>query len=381
MQEPSVAIIVVAAGSGTRLGAAEPKAFVDLRGMTILERALRSVFTSAEPAQVVVVAPGSHFVVAESIVERLGSEHVQVVEGGSSRQESVAAGLAVLAPGIRVVLVHDAARALTPGDVFDRVISRVRETGAGVIPSLPVSDTIKRVADARVLDTVDRSELVHVQTPQGFPRAELDSAYAGATREYTDDAALFAEAGHPVEVVAGEALSFKITTPWDLRRAEGLLGSGGAIRTGVGIDVHAYDETQPLWLGGLHWPGEAGLAGHSDGDALSHAICDALLSAAGLGDIGGIFGTDDPRLAGAHGEVFIAETIRLVTEAGYTIGNVSVQVVGQRPRLGPRRDELQKHLSSLVGAPVSVSATTTDGLGFAGRAEGIAVVATALVHA
>ena len=379
----SVGIIVVAAGSGTRLGANQPKAFVEVRGVPMLERALGNVFGSVEPAQVVVVAPASHLAAARSIAARAAGaavDSVSVVEGGATRQDSVANGLAALAGSVEVVLVHDAARALTPSVLFDRVVRAVRASGSGIIPSLPVADTIKRVADDRVLETVDRSSLVHVQTPQGFPRAELEAAYAAARQEFTDDAALFAEAGHPVTVVEGEARAFKITTPWDLARAENVLGITSATRTGVGIDVHAYDAAQPLWLGGLYWPDEVGLAGHSDGDALCHAICDALLSAAGLGDIGGRFGTDDPRFAGAHGDVFLGETVALVEGAGWAVGNVAVQLIAKHPRLGARRTELESHLTALVGAPVSVSATTSDGLGFTGRAEGVAVIATALVH-
>ena len=378
----SVGIIVVAAGSGTRLGADAPKAFVDVRGVTILERALGGVFGSVEPAQVVVVAPASHVSQARSIAVRVAgaaADSVSVVAGGATRQESVAAGLDALGPDVSVVLVHDAARALTPSVLFDRVVRAVMGSGTGIIPSLPVADTIKRVSGATVLETVDRSALVHVQTPQGFPREQLDAAYVSADREYTDDAALFSAAGHPVEVVEGEARAFKITTPWDLARAENVLGVAASTRTGVGIDVHAYDAAEPLWLGGLYWPDEVGLAGHSDGDAMCHAVCDSLLSATGLGDIGGRFGTDDPRFAGAHGDVFIAETVALVSGAGWTIGNVAVQLIAKHPRLGARRTELESHLTALVGAPVSVSATTSDGLGFTGRAEGVAVIATALV--
>ena len=239
---------------------------------------------------------------------------------------------------------------------------------------------IVRAAGATVLETVDRSALVHVQTPQGFPRHELVDAYAAANHEFTDDAALFAAAGHAVQTVEGEARAFKITTAWDLARAENVLGVTSSTRTGVGIDVHAYDAAEPLWLGGLYWPDEVGLAGHSDGDALCHAICDALLSAAGLGDIGGRFGTDDPRFEGAHGDLFLGETVALVSGAGWTIGNVAVQLIAKHPRLGARRTQIESHLTTLVGAPVSVSATTTDGLGFTGRAEGVAVIATALVQ-
>jgi 2-C-methyl-D-erythritol 4-phosphate cytidylyltransferase/2-C-methyl-D-erythritol 2,4-cyclodiphosphate synthase len=383
---PALGIVVVAAGSGTRLGGSEPKAFVALRGVPILERALRGVFDSIEPAQVVVVAPDSHLKAAQAIAARVAgaaSSSITVVSGGATRQASVAAGLAALTAEVDTVLVHDAARALTPPVLFDRVARAVRSTGGGVIPALPVTDTIKRVgADAVVLGTVDRSDLVHVQTPQGFPRGDLDVAYAGAAEEHTDDAALFAAAGRSVTVVEGEARAFKITTAWDLRRAENVLGAQTAgLRTGMGIDVHAYDETAPLWLGGLYWTGEPGLAGHSDGDAVLHAVCDALLSAAGLGDLGSRFGTTDPRFAGAASEVFVRETLALISGVGFGVVNVAVQIVAERPKIAPRRSELEAHLSALVGAPVTIGATTTDGLGFTGRGEGVAAIATALLSA
>jgi 2-C-methyl-D-erythritol 4-phosphate cytidylyltransferase/2-C-methyl-D-erythritol 2,4-cyclodiphosphate synthase len=377
-----VAIIVVAAGSGSRLGHTEPKAFVELRGATILERALRGVFESSEPAQVIVVAPSARLAAARRIAEIAGgaaSGDVVVVAGGETRQASVAAGLAALADDVEVVLVHDAARALTSAALIDRVVRAVAP-GTGVIPALPVSDTIKRI-DARehVVETVDRDELVHVQTPQGFSRAELVAAYGAADRDYTDDAALFRAAGHEVAVVEGEARGFKITTPWDLHRAENLLGHSSGFRTGIGLDVHAYDDGSPLWLGGLYWPDEPGLAGHSDGDAVIHAICDALLSAAGLGDMGARFGTDDPRFADAASEVFLHETLALVAGAGFSVVNVAVQLVANRPKLSARRDEIESNLGALIGAPVSVSATTTDGLGFTGRGEGVSALATALI--
>lgn len=380
--DPRVAIIVVAAGSGTRLGHAEPKAFVELRGVSILERSLRGVFDSSESAQVIIVAPEARVEVAKQIAARAAgaaSDSVRVVGGGQTRQSSVIAGLAVLEPSVEIVLVHDAARALSTGALFDRVAGAVG-AGIGVIPALPVSDTIKRVdAHERVLDTVDRSELVHVQTPQGFPRAELVAAYAATEREYTDDAALFSAAGYDVTVVEGEPRAFKITTPWDLQRAEHLLGHSHGLRTGIGVDVHAYDTSQPLWLGGLHWPDEPGLAGHSDGDAVIHALCDALLSAAGLGDLGARFGTADPRFKDARSDTFLRETVLLVSEAGYTVVNAAIQLVANRPKLSGRRDEIEARLSALLGAPVSVAATTSDGLGFTGRGEGVSAVATALL--
>ncbi len=384
---PRLAIVVVAAGSGTRLGLAQPKAFVPVGGRTLLEHALAGVFAQPEPAQVVVVAPASHRGEAVAIGQRVAGaarDALTVVTGGDSRAASVAAGLAAVAAGVDVVLIHDAARALTPPDVFTRVVQRVRAEQVGVIPALPVVDTIaRRDATGAVLGQVDRSELAAIQTPQGFPldayRAALAAIVPGA--EHTDDASVFAAAGHPVVTVPGDERAFKVTTPWDLRRAEHLVSGGRpSLRTGVGIDVHAYDESQPLWLGGLYWPDEPGLAGYSDGDAISHAICDALLSAAGLGDIGSRFGVDDPRFAEARGEVFLTATLELVRDAGFQVVNVAVQVVAQRPRFAARRHEVEALLTRTLGAPVSVAATTSDGLGFTGRAEGVAAIATALLH-
>ena len=379
--KPSVAVIVVAAGSGSRLGRAQPKAFVEIAGRSILSRSLDSVRGMSEAAQVIVVVPAA--LTADTEAALSGPT---VVAGGATRQQSVAAGLARLADGIEVVLVHDAARAFTPAEVFDRVVAFVRTEGHGAIPGVPVTDTIKGVAaDGTVQGTVDRSTLTAVQTPQGFPRAHIVEAYAQAADDFTDDAALVREAGHPVSVVAGDARSFKITTADDLERADDHLRRTGMTtpRIGTGVDAHAYAPDgaagDGLWLAGLHWPGERALPGHSDGDAVAHAICDALLGAAGLGDLGSRFGTDDPTLAGAHGEVFLERTRRILGDAGFSIGNVSVQLVGNRPRFSPRKAEADALLSRVLGAPVSVSATTTDGLGFTGRGEGVTALATALV--
>ena len=384
--QPAVAVIVVAAGSGTRLERPEPKAFVVVAGRSILERALETVFSLREAVQVIVVAPSAMLAEATVLAESTAGSaapYLTVVAGGDTRQQSVAAGLAALAAEVETVLVHDAARAFTPAALFDAVIAGVVESGAGVIPGLPVADTIKQTDwTGAVEKTIDRSALVAVQTPQGFPRAALVAAYATATEDHTDDAAVFSAAGNVVSVIDGDPLAFKITTPWDLRRAEALVTpvvEPVETRIGTGIDVHAFDESRPLWLGGLYWPAEPGLAGHSDGDAVCHAICDALLSAAGLGDIGTRFGTADSRFVEAHGEVFIRETLELVNGAGFTVVNVAVQVISNAPKVAPRRVELEARLTAIVGAPVSVSATTTDGLGFTGRGEGLMATATALL--
>ncbi len=399
---PTVAVIVVAAGSGTRLGHAEAKAFVLLQMRTLLEHALDSILGMHESVQIIVVAPGDRVADARAIAARAsaGHEHpaasLTVIAGGRTRQDSVDQGMSALQPTIEIVLVHDAARALTPAALCDEVVAAVRSTGHGIIPGLPVVDTIKRVAaSGAILGTVDRSELSAVQTPQGFPRTMLTAARAWAVQNgrfeaLTDDAALVADAGHPVTVIGGHPLAFKITTPEDLERADLILKAESATRhplplprIGTGLDVHAFaddNDMTELWLAGLHWPGERGLSGHSDGDVAAHAICDALLGAAGLGDIGTIFGTADPRFTGAHGQVFLAETVRLVHAAGYLVGNVSVQIIGNRPRFTPRRAEAETQLGTILSAPVNIAATTTDALGFTGRGEGIAATATALLY-
>lgn len=394
------AIVIVAAGIGARLGAGAPKAFVGIDASPILRHCLDGVFAAAA-AQVIVVAPADHAGEALTIAHAAAdaADHhaasddarrrdlVTVVAGGATRQRSVAAGLAAVWPDVDVVLVHDAARALTPPAVIDRVAARVRETGHGVIPALDVIDTIKRVDGERVAAAVDRSELAAAQTPQGFRRGVLDAAYERAAIEYTDDAALVAEAGHDVLRVAGSTDGFKITTPDDLERARELLrrAAGGdharivLPRVGVGTDVHGYGGDGSLWLAGLEWPGEPALSGHSDGDAVGHAIVDAVLNAAGLGDIGTHFGTSRPEFAGAHADAFLAETARILADAGWQIGNVAVQLQANRPVFSPRRAEAERALSDALGAPVTVSATTTDRLGFTGRGEGVHVIATALV--
>lgn len=397
---PDTAIIVVAAGSGTRLDAGAPKAFVGIDSHSILRHALDGVFAAA-PAQVVVVAPAGFEGDAETELRAAAGDRIDlgsVVTGSDTRQRSVAAGLDALWGDITRVLVHDAARALTPPEVIDAVAAAV-DGEIGILPTLPVVDTLKRVDGEAVVGPIDRSELAAAQTPQGFPRALLEAAYEAALSsgvEYTDDAALYAAAGHPVRQIPGSARGFKITTAADLERARHLLAAVAETaaeahaaapvpwsgpRVGLGTDVHAFGGDGDLWLAGLEWPGEPALSGHSDGDAVAHAIVDALLGAAGLGDIGEHFGTAHPEYAGAHAEVFLARTRELLEDAGFAIGNVSAQFQGNRPRFSARRAEAERVLSAaLGGAPVSITATTTDGLGFPGRGEGIAVTAVAMVH-
>ncbi len=382
MTNRDIAVVVVAAGRGERLGASKPKAFVDLVGKPLLSHAIESIAALPHLAQLIIAVPASHLIEANDVANELvvdGDVQLDIVVGGQTRQASISNALAVLSPGAGVVLVHDAARAMTPTSVFSRVANSVRETGLSTVPVIKIADTIKRIDGDLVRETIDRNILRAAQTPQGFVAADLVRAYAEAKAEYTDDAALMQAAGLEVRAVEGHDQAFKVTTPEDLAAAE--MRFGGHYRSGIGTDVHRFSQNsdKPLYLGTIVWPGERGLDGHSDGDAVSHAIVDAMLSAAGLGDIGSNFGVDRPEFAGANGKVFIEGALELLREAGFAVQNVAVQIIGNRPKVAPNRLVVEQALTAIIGAPVALSATTTDGLGFLGNTEGVAAVATALI--
>jgi 2-C-methyl-D-erythritol 4-phosphate cytidylyltransferase/2-C-methyl-D-erythritol 2,4-cyclodiphosphate synthase len=374
----TTAVIIVAAGSGTRLGSALPKAFVSVAGVPMLQHSLTSLSQWARWDSLVLVVPEGYEAPARALAT--GMDSVHVVVGGETRGDSVQQGLGALPDGTTNVLIHDAARALMPRDVFDRVLDALEAGASGVIPHVPVVDTLVRVESSLTEGGVDRDELGAVQTPQGFDVEALRRAYADTTEEFTDDAAVLRRAGHDVVGVDGHPRGFKITYPDDLVRAESLLGASSTPLVAVAMDVHQFDSTEPLHLAGLEWPGEPGLSGHSDGDAVLHAIVDAILQAAGLGDLGTHFGSERPEFVGANSRVFLHHTLELLKNHGLQVSSVTVQIVAQAPKIGPRRGEAEATLSSLVGAPVSVSATTTDGLGFTGRGEGLLAIATAVLR-
>ena len=426
------ALVIAAAGAGTRLGAGLPKALAPLAdGRTLLHHCLASVAAAraaglALDAVVVLTPP------AEADAGRVAAEvdagprldvPVHCVPGGAERADSVRAGLAAasraladLAPAgaPRRVLVHDAARALTPPSVFGAVTAALETGAVAAVPGLPLTDTVKQVTPGRggvdvVAATPARAGLRAIQTPQGFDLDTLLAAHEAVRTDptldaaaLTDDAMVMEAAGHEDVVVTGDPAAFKVTAPADLdlarlelaRRApqeeapmdqpaRPAVAAAPLPRVGIGTDVHAWapeDAPRPLWLGGIHWPGERGVAATSDGDVAAHAACNALLSAAGLGDLGAVFGVDRPEMADASGADMLREVLRLLTEAGVAVGNVAVQVVAPRPKVGTRRAEMEAALSAaLGGAPVSVSAATTDRLGFIGRREGLVGIATALV--
>ncbi len=384
MPKRELALVLVAAGRGERLGAGVPKALAVLAGETLLAHSVRNALAVKDLTELVVAAPAELVEEFAQIVVEVANQSeadvdIKFVVGGDSRQNSISNAIDAIQAEAGVVLVHDVARALAPASLFERVAAAADKTGDGVVPIQPVVDTIKRIVGDHVSETVDRTTLGAAQTPQGFDLNALRAAYDNPAADFTDDAALFQSTGGKVIHVAGDALAFKVTTADDLKRAEALFER--EYRSGIGTDTHKFsdDPTKVLFLGAVEWPGEPGLEGHSDGDALSHAMVDAMLSAAGLGDIGSNFGVDRPEFAGASGSVFLIETKRLLAEAGWQVENVSTQIIGNRPKVGPQRERVQAALTELIGAPVTIGATTTDGLGFLGQSEGVAAVATALI--
>ncbi|MBU6315036.1 MAG: 2-C-methyl-D-erythritol 4-phosphate cytidylyltransferase [Acidobacteria bacterium] len=359
--------IVVAGGSGTRFGG--PKQYEALGSRRVLDW---SVAAARSAGDVVIVVPAAD-------ADREGG-----VAGGTTRSESVRAGLAQVPAGATIICVHDAARPFADADLFGRVIDAVRAGADAAIPGVPVADTIKRVgADRSVVDTPPRAELVAVQTPQAFRADALRRAHA-AGGDATDDAALVEAAGGTVVVVDGHPDNRKITDPADLQWARERVEGAHAmsqVRVGQGFDIHRFsdDPSRPLVLGGVVFEGARGLHGHSDADAVAHAATDALLGAAGLGDIGEHFPDTDPQWKGADSLVLLRHAADLVRSAGWVIGNIDCSVVCEAPKLAPHRAEMQRRLSEAAGAPVTVKGRRAEGLGALGRQEGIACWANAVI--
>ena len=369
--------IIVAAGRGERLGGDTPKAFVDIAGKSLLRRSAEALAASGEVGALIVVAPAGYEVRARGETLSTGKLRA-VVKGGATRQDSVRAGLGRTTPRDRVVLVHDAARPFVDGEVIARVLQGVRAHGAA-IPVAPVVDTIKRLEGGRIGETVNRDSLGAAQTPQAFDRAALMGAYARAARAgvaLTDEAMAMERERHPVAAVRGSAGNFKVTTKDDLDRARRLLApSAAAMRVGHGFDVHRLIPKKSLILGGVRLPGTLGLEGHSDGDVLLHALCDALLGAAALGEIGSLFPSRDPTLRGVASSRFVSETMSRLARAHLSIVNVDATLIAERPRLSRHLAAMKKNIVSLLQVEpdqVSIKVKSADTLGAIGRGEGIA---------
>ena len=377
MSQPKSAAIIAGAGLGNRLGAKLPKALIQIEGISLVERAFSTLSSVVD--EIVITAPEGF---ADEFRKIVG-DSAKVIVGGVLRSDSVKLALTALSPSIEYVLVHDAARGLATNDLAQRVLAELKGGEVAVVPTLAVVDTIKEIdGSGYVRNTLDRSALRAVQTPQGFALSVLKRAHE-ASEDATDDAALVEALGVKVKTISGEARAMKVTNPEDIAHAISLINPmASELRVGFGSDAHAFssDGSRQLWLGGILWPAEVGVDGHSDGDVAAHAICDALFSAADIGDLGSNFGTSDPAYKDASGATLLKETLLRIKDAGFEINNVSVQIVCNHPKIGTRRSEIADALSAaLSGASVSVSATSTDGLGFTGEGKGIAAVATALL--
>lgn len=376
-----IAALIVAGGSGARFGAPLPKQFAPLAGQSVLRRAVTAFTASPRIGHVQVVAAADHL--PRSAAELAGLGLPPPVAGGASRQESVRHGLdALAADPPDLVLIHDAARPLLPEAVLDRVLAALADHD-GAIPALPVVDTLKRGADGLVTGQVPRDGLWRVQTPQGFRFAAIHAAHHAAIGlDLTDDAAVADRAGLRVALVAGDESLAKITLPEDLARAERLLAAGLLPQVGTGFDVHRFCPGNQVMLCGVPVPHDHGLEGHSDADVALHALTDALLGALAAGDIGSHFPPSDPHWRGADSARFLIHARDLIAAAGGMIRHVDVTIICERPRIGPHRPAMCARLAELLALDprrVSVKATTTEGLGFTGRREGIAAQAVATI--
>lgn len=381
-----VGAVVPAAGRGSRFGSTENKVFASAGGRLLLEWTLESLASHGRIGALVVAAGAADRGRVEEVSSRF-HKVVAVVEGGATRAESVLRGLEALPVECEVVLVHDAARPALSAALIDRVIAGVEAHG-GAVPGLPISDTVKRVAEnGMVLGTVPREGLFTVQTPQGARREDLLAAYRAlgeAAFECTDEAALLERAGCPVTVVPGEERNIKVTHPADLERIEAvLLPALAEVRTGFGYDVHATDAERPLWLGGIRFEGAIGLRGHSDADVVLHALTDAVLGAAGLGDIGLLFPDTDERNRGRASRDFLEYAVKRAGEAGWQVANVDISLVAEEPKIGPYREPMADAIAEVLGVcrdQVNIKATTSERLGFVGRKEGMACWAVATLQ-
>ena len=382
MARMHVSAIVAAGGRGTRLGASVPKQLLPLAGRPILARSVDALLASGVIDDLVIALPDD---LLASPPEYLNRTNVRLVAGGLRRRDSVAAGFARIDPRADVVVVHDAARPFVSPDVIARTVDAAARNGAA-IAALPAHDTVKEVDAGAVTRTLPRERIWLAQTPQAFRPAVLRDALA-QDGDATDEAALAERAGHPVMVVDGDPRNIKITTADDLAAAERLVHVSAAVprlRVGNGYDLHRLVPGRPLRLGGILIPYERGLDGHSDADAVCHAVTDAILGACGAGDIGRHFPDTDPAWKDADSLGLLQAAVGIVRDRGFAIVNVDVVVIAQRPKLAPHAPAMTAALARALGVDggcVSVKGKTNEGVDSMGLGDSIAVHAVALVSA
>lgn len=374
----TVTALIVAAGKGERLGGGIPKQFRPLGGKPVLRWAVEALMRHPAISAIrVVIGAGQAEIAGQAL---RGLDLGPFVEGGAERADSVRKGLAAIDGD--AVLVHDAARPFCPPAVVERLIAQL-EFFEGAAPVLAVGDTLARVSD-QLEEPVDRSGMVRVQTPQAFRLDALRQAYADWSGSApTDETTVLRAAGMQVAAVEGDPTLEKLTTLADFQRAEQWLSGRLSPRTGMGFDVHAFAGEGPIMLGGVPVPHSRGLAGHSDADVVLHAITDALLGAAGLGDIGEHFPPSDPQWKGAPSDRFLRHALELLEARGAIVDHVDCTIIAEEPKIGPHRSAMRERIAEIAGlatTQVSVKATTTEGLGFTGRREGIAAQAVASIR-
>jgi 2-C-methyl-D-erythritol 4-phosphate cytidylyltransferase/2-C-methyl-D-erythritol 2,4-cyclodiphosphate synthase len=382
-----VTAIIAAGGRGHRFGGDRPKQLLQIGGRPILERSV-AAFLAHPGVHEVVVALTKSLADDPPAYLRDTSKPLRIVAGGARRQDSVANAFAAAAPASEIIVIHDAARPFASADLIARTIAAAVESGAA-LAAVQARDTVKEAGRAEaghyVRRTLIREEIYLAQTPQAFRRDVLRDALA-LNADATDEAALAEQAGHTVRIVEGEATNIKITTPDDLAMAEAIARGGKPARTGragIGYDLHRLVEGRPLILGGVAIPFDRGLTGHSDADAVCHAITDAVLGAAAAGDIGRHFPDTDPRWQGASSLDLLRRAVEIVRERGFEVGNVDASIIAERPKLAPYIAAMCTNVAAALGLPadrVSIKGKTNEGVGELGRGEAIAVHAIALVR-
>lgn len=380
-----VTAIIAAAGQGKRMGMKRNKLFVPLFHEPILLQTVKGLAGCPAVTSLIVVAGEKEVEFIQNLLKQAKvAISWQVVVGAAERQYSIANALKA-APDQGLILIHDGARPLIDRETVAKVIEAAEKWQAAVV-GVPVKDTVKQVEDGVIVKTPDRKKLWAVQTPQIFAAKLIKRAYQAAAEEQvlgTDDASLVERLGVQVKMVQGKYENIKITTPEDITVARAFMGETALPRMGFGYDVHAFEAGRDLMLGGVHVPSPLGLAGHSDADVLLHAIADALLGAAGLGDIGRHFPDTDPAYLGISSLVLLDKVAALLRENGYGVHNVDATIVAQQPKLAPYIAQMNRNIAQVLGTcvdQINVKATTTEGLGFAGRKEGMAAYAVVSLH-